>query len=166
MALTIRTMNKDDWESVSRIYQQGMDTNLATFETVCPTYEAFDASHIADCRYVIVHGDKVAGWAALSPVSSRCVYGGVAEVSIYIDDARKGKGAGTQLLQYLTEQSEQAGYWTLQAGIMQDNEASIRLHEKCGFRMVGYREMIGQDRFGVWRNTVLMERRSKRPQLI
>ncbi len=158
---TIREMANADWESVSRIYQQGIDTNIATFETACPAWEVFDASHVSNCRYVILDGGIVIGWAALSPVSGRCVYGGVAEVSIYIDDASKGNGAGTQLLTHLAEQSEQAGYWTLQAGIMQDNPASIRLHEKCGFRLIGYRERIGQDRFGVWRNIVLMERRMK-----
>lgn len=161
MTRTVRLMNKNDWEIISHIYQQGMDTNNATFETSCPAYETFDTSHIMECRYVIADGDTIIGWAALSPVSNRCVYGGVAEVSIYVDEAHKGKGAGTQLLSHLVEQSEIAGYWTLQAGIMQDNLASIRLHEKCGFRMVGYREKIGRDRFGKWRNTVLMECRSK-----
>lgn len=165
MSLKIRRMSKDDWTRVSSIYQQGMDTNLATFETTCPSYEAFDQSHVASCRYVIMDDDIVIGWAALSPVSSRCVYRGVAEVSIYVDEANKGKGAGAQLLAYLAEQSEQAGYWTLQAGIMENNTASIRLHEKCGFRTVGYREKIGKDRSGNWRNTVLMERRSKSAQL-
>lgn len=164
MVFQIREMSKSDWEKVSYIYQQGMDTNIATFETKCPAFEAFDDSHTADCRYVITDSDVVIGWAALSPVSSRCVYGGVVEHSIYIDEKFKGKGAGTQLLLYLIEQSEQAGYWTLQAGIMQDNPASIRLHEKCGFRMVGYREKIGKDRYGQWRNTVVMEKRSEQPQ--
>lgn len=163
MEYQIREMQKDDWKQVSNIYQAGMDTNMATFQTECPSFQAFDESHLSSCRYVIMDGNNVAGWAALTPVSSRCVYRGVVEVSIYIDPAYKGKGLGTRLLAHLTDQSEQCGYWTLQAGIMQDNEASIRLHEKCGFRIVGFRERIGQDKFGAWRNTVLMERRSALP---
>lgn len=161
MALVISGMDEGSWESVRRIYQQGMDTNIATFETVCPSYEAFDASHTADCRYVIRADGDIVGWAALSPVSSRNVYRGVAEVSVYVDEAYRGKKAGTQLLSHLIQCSEQSGYWTLQAGIMQDNEASIHLHKKCGFRVIGYRERVAQDRFGTWRNTVLMERRSR-----
>ena len=164
MSYQIRGMQKEDWKRVSEIYQQGMDTNIATFQTQCPSYEEFDQSHLKKCRFVITDANAVIGWAALTPVSSRCVYRGVAEVSIYIDAAYAGKGIGTQLLTYLAEQSEKEGIWTLQSGIMQDNIASIRLHEKCGFRMVGYRERIGQDRFGKWRNTVLMERRSQSPQ--
>lgn len=164
MEYQIRNMQEEDWRKVADIYQAGMDTNMATFQTECPSYQEFDQSHLSDCRYVITDGNSVAGWAALTPVSSRCVYRGVAEVSIYMDPAHKGKGLGTRLLTHLAEQSEQCGYWTLQAGIMQDNEASIRLHEKCGFRLVGFRERIGQDKFGAWRNTVLMERRSALPE--
>lgn len=162
----MREMTKDDWPRVEAIYQSGMDTNIATFETACPTYETFNTSHICDCRFVITENSLVIGWAALTSVSNRCVYGGVAEVSIYVDEQYKGKGGGTQLLTYLIEMSEQAGYWTLQAGIMQDNAASVRLHEKCGFRLVGYREKIGKDRHGQWRNTVLMEKRSKNDMYI
>lgn len=160
MNYKIREMQKGDWKQVSEIYQQGMDTNLATFQTECPTYEEFDQSHMEQCRFVITEGDVIAGWATLTPVSSRCVYRGVAEVSIYIHDTYRGKGAGSQLLNFLSVQSEKEGIWTLQSGIMADNKASIHLHENCGFRQVGFRERIGQDRFGQWRNTVLMERRS------
>lgn len=160
MSYRIREMQQGDWEQVSGIYQQGMDTNLATFQTECPTYEEFDQSHMKQCRFVIIDGEFIVGWAALSPVSSRCVYHGVAEVSIYIHDSYKGKKIGTQLLNFLSEQSEKDGIWTLQSGIMADNTASIHLHEKCGFRQVGFRERIGKDRFGQWRNTVLMERRN------
>lgn len=160
MNYKIRELQKDDWQRVSEIYQQGMDTNLATFQTECPTHEEFDQSHMKQFRYVITDGDVIVGWAALTPVSSRCVYCGVAEVSIYIHDTYRGKGAGSQLLNFLSEQSEKGGIWTLQSGIMADNKTSIRLHEKCRFRQVGFRERIGQDRFGQWRNTVLMERRS------
>lgn len=160
MSIEIRPMTPADWPSVSEIYQQEMDTNLATFQSECPSYAQWDCSHLQHCRLVVTVNNVVSGWAALSPVSSRCVYSGVAEVSIYILPSQQGKGLGKQLLQALILASEQAGIWTLQSGIMQDNPASIRLHETCGFRMVGYRERIGKDRFGVWRNTVLMERRS------
>ena len=161
MDFQIREMNQDDWKDVKRIYQNGMDTNNATFQVVCPSYEEFNTSHIAKCRFVITDHDIVIGWAALTTVSSRCVYSGVAEVSIYIDEAYKGQGAGTALLMHLVQQSEQEGFWTIQAGIMQENTTSIRLHEKCGFRLIGFREKIGKDRLGQWRNTVLMEKRSQ-----
>jgi phosphinothricin acetyltransferase len=144
---------------VSKIYSDGIKTNIATFQVDCPTYEEWDCSHFKNCRLVIEDAGGVVGWSALSPVSSRCVYGGVAELSIYISENHRGKGFGKSLLTALAAESEKAGFWTLQSGIMQDNLASIRLHEKCGFRMVGYRERIGKDKFGVWRNTVLMERR-------
>lgn len=161
MHITVRAMSAFDWDAVGRIYQEGMDTNLATFQTECPPYEEWDASHLQSCRLVVVDAaDTVLGWAALSPVSSRCVYAGVAEVSVYVAADQKGKGIGVLLLNTLAEASEKEGIWTLQSGIMSDNAASIRLHEKCGYRRVGYRERIGRDRNGVWRDTVLMERRS------
>lgn len=160
MKIEIRKMQAADWPFLAEIYQQGMDTNLATFQSECPAYEQWDLSHLKACRLVVTADGTVAGWAALTPVSSRCVYAGVAEVSIYISVTARGKGLGKQLLAALVSSSEQEGIWTLQSGIMQDNIASIRLHEVCGFRMVGYREKIGRDRLGVWRNTVLMERRS------
>jgi L-amino acid N-acyltransferase YncA len=160
MVYPIREMRETDWDQVKEIYQQGMDTNLATFQTECPSYEEFDQSHLEDCRFVAVDGDTIVGWTALTAVSNRCVYRGVAEVSIYVRVSYKGKQIGTQLLNHLIAKSEERGIWTLQSGIMEDNPASIHLHEKCGFRMVGLRERIGKDRYGVWRNTVLMERRS------
>lgn len=157
----IREMNETDWPDVCRIYQQGMDTNLATFETKCPEWNQWDASHVKSCRLVVTRGEAVQGFAALSAVSGRCVYAGVAELSVYIDEACRGQGFGKALLRQLISCSEENGFWTLQSGIMQENAASISLHEGCGFRRVGYRERIGRDRYGVWRNTVLMERRSK-----
>jgi len=160
MAYQIRRMSEDDWLKVSRIYQQGMDTNLATFEVQCPAWKEWDALHLKDCRLVITEDDKVLGFAALTAVSGRCFYAGVAEVSIYIDRDCRGQGVGKALLPELIRCSEENGFWTLQSGIMQENTASIRLHESCGFRMVGYREKIGRDRFGIWRDTVLMEKRS------
>ena len=157
----IREMHLTDWPAAGRIYQQGMDTNMATFETKCPTWEQWDASHVKSCRLVVTRGEAVLGFAALSAVSGRCVYAGVAELSIYVDGACRGQGIGKALLRQLIICSEEKGFWTLQSGIMQENAASISLHESCGFRRVGCREKIGRDRFGVWRNTVLMERRSQ-----
>ena len=161
MSFTIRLMESSDWDAVAGIYQAGMDTNLATFQTECPSYEEWDASHLKCCRLVAVdESGSVIGWAALSPVSSRCVYAGVAEISVYISSDWRSKGIGNALLDALATASEREGIWTLQSGIMADNIASIRLHEKCGYRMVGFRERIGRDRNGKWRDTVLMERRS------
>ncbi len=160
MDLQIREMLSSDWPAVSQIYQEGMDTNSATFQTECPAWDAWNTSHLKAGRLCAVDGGTVTGWAALSAVSSRCVYAGVAEVSIYIGKRYQGRGIGKALMLALIRLSEENGFWTLQSGIMQENAASIRLHESCGFRMVGYREMIGRDRFGKWRNTVLMERRS------
>ena len=159
MAPQIRGMTASDWDDVSRIYLNGIKTNLATFETQCPPYERWDASHLASCRLIIEDTSGVLGWAALSPVSSRQVYAGVAEVSIYMDEKARGKGFGVILLQALISCSEENGIWTLQASIMENNPASIRIHEKCGFRLVGYREKISRDIYGDWRTTVLMERR-------
>lgn len=160
MVYQIRKMLDSDWPEVSRIYQEGMDTNLATFQSELPAWEEWDDSHLKDCRQVITEDGRVLGWAALTKVSGRCVYAGVAEVSIYIGQEYRGQGIGKMLLLKLLRCSEESGFWTLQSGIMQDNIASIRLHESCGFRMVGYREKIGRDQFGIWRNTVLMEKRS------
>lgn len=161
MAYQISPMLDADWPAVSRIYQEGMDTNFATFQSECPIWEEWDASHLKNCRLVVTENDRVLGWAALTAVSGRCVYAGVAEVSIYIAQECRGRGAGKALLLELLRRSEESGYWMLQSGIMQENAASIGLHESCGFRMVGYREKIGRDRFGAWRNTVLMEKRSE-----
>ena len=140
MRLSIRSMTAEDWPAVARIYQEGMDTNLATFQTECPSWEEWNAAHLPKCRLVAVVDDAVAGWAALSAVSSRCVYAGVAEVSIYIGAVARGMGVGKVLLTALISTSEEAGFWTLQSGIMENNTASIALHMRCGFRRVGYRE--------------------------
>ena len=152
-------MNTADAEAVLWIYQEGMDTGQATFQTSAPTWEDWDKSHLGDLRFVATVDDQVAGWVALSPVSSRCVYAGVVEVSIYVGDNFRGRKIGFSLMQYLTEASEQAGYWTLQAGIFRENIASIALHHKCGFRTIGFREKVGEMN-GVWRDTILLERRS------
>jgi len=161
MNTVIRPMNEADWPAVSEIYRQGIETGKATFQIDVPAYDEWDAAHISECRFVAEADERVAGWAALSKVSGRCVYGGVAEVSIYIAGNYRDKGIGRQLLQHLIIESQKAEFWTLQSGIMEDNAGSIRLHEKCGFRKVGYRERIGKDASGRWRSTVLMEKRSE-----
>lgn len=160
VAYQIREMRESDWPEVSRIYQEGIDTNLATFQTDCPSWAEWDSSRLKNCRLVVADGQSILGWAALTAVSTRPAYAGVAEVSIYIGRSYQGHGVGKALLSELIHSSEKNGFWTLQSGILQGNQASIRLHESCGFRMVGYREKIGRDRFGNWKNTVLMEKRS------
>jgi phosphinothricin acetyltransferase len=158
--ILFRPMTEQDWPEVSKIYKQGIETGKATFQTCIPEYSDWDASHIKDCRFVVMENDNITGWVVLSKVSSRYVYEGVAEVSIYIAETCRGKGFGKALLNYLITKSEKSGFWMLQAGIMEDNLASLKLHEKCGFREVGLRERIGKDCKGKWRSTVLMERRS------
>ncbi|RNI29979.1 N-acetyltransferase [Rufibacter immobilis] len=147
------------WEEVKRIYEQGIATGQATFETEAPSWQNWDSSHLPFCRLVALNGGNVCGWAALSPVSSRCVYAGVAEVSVYIGQAYRGQRIGEALLGHLISESEQHHLWTLQAGIFTENTASVKLHEKLGFRIVGRRERIGR-LHGVWRDTYLLERRS------
>ena len=160
MGIAVVAMTPSDWEAVRSIYLQGIVTGNATFETAVPDWEQWDASHLQSCRLVALEGETVVGWAALSPVSDRCVYGGVAEVSVYIASDARGKGFGRALLQRLIEQSEQAGYWTLQAGLFSQNVASVALHKSCGFREVGVRRRLGQLN-GVWRDVLSMERRSE-----
>jgi L-amino acid N-acyltransferase YncA len=148
------------WEDVKTIYLHGIATKQATFQTEAPSWEEWDKAHLSDLRYVALIGGAVAGWAVLSPVSSRCVYAGVTEVSVYMHEAYRGKGVGTALLKKLISESEANDIWTLQSGIFPENTASIALHEKLGFRTIGYREKVGK-LDGEWRDTVLMERRSK-----
>ena len=155
-------MTAAHWPAVRAIYAEGLATGHATFSTEPPTWADWDASHLPTCRLVATAAEapeRLLGWAALSPVSSRCVYGGVAEVSVYVAAAARGQGVGGALLAALVAESEKQGLWTLQAGIFPENEASVRLHEAAGFRMVGRRERIGQLR-GHWRDTLLLERRS------
>lgn len=159
--MQIRILEPTDWEAVRSIYAQGIATGQATLETTPPEWEVWDKSHITDLRFVAVADNgNVAGWTALTPVSGRCVYAGVAEVSVYVAEGYRGKRVGDQLLKHLIAQSEANGYWTLQAGIFPENPASIRLHEANGFRVIGFREKIGKMN-GVWRNVNLLERRSK-----
>jgi L-amino acid N-acyltransferase YncA len=157
-AVSIRELRPGDWAAVREIYEEGIRGGNATFETEAPSWEAWDAAH-AELRLVAEREDVVVGWAALSPVSGRCCYRGVGDVSVYVAGAARGAGVGRGLLDELVERSEQAGYWTLTAGVFPENEASIRLHEACGFRKVGIRERLGE-LGGVWRDVVLLERRS------
>ena len=150
-----------DWQQVAQIYLEGINTGKATFQTQVPTWEDWNNGHVNSCRFVIRFENKILGWGALSPTSSRCVYAGVAEVSIYIGENDRGQGIGKVLLDELIKQSEEAGFWTLQSGIIRENTSSIALHERCGFRVVGIREKIAKMENGEWHDVVLMERRSK-----
>ncbi|WP_238483734.1 GNAT family N-acetyltransferase [Anaerosporobacter faecicola] len=156
----IRRMEEKDWERVSEIYTQGLETNISTFQTECPNYEEWDQNHLKDCRLVAVMDDLVVGFVVLAATSKREVYKGVVEVSLYVDSSYKNCKIGTTLLKTLIVDSEKKGYWSLYSSIIAENVASIRVHERCGFRQVGYREKIARDRFGRWHNTVIMEKRS------
>jgi phosphinothricin acetyltransferase len=160
---TIEAMKPTDWERVRSIYLEGIETGVATFETVAPSWANWDAAHLRDCRLVALDAalspDSIVGWAALGPISGRFVYRGVAEVSVYVSASARGKGLGKLLLTKLIEESEGVGIWTLQAGIIPENIASMALHLSCGFRRVGRRERIGKVN-GTWRDVTLFERRS------
>jgi L-amino acid N-acyltransferase YncA len=147
------------WAEARRIYLEGIATRNATFETTAPPWEAWNGAHLPDLRVVALHQDAVIGWAALSPVSGCCVYGGVAEESVYVAESARGRGVGRRLLEDVIRRSEAAGIWTIQTGIFPENEPSLRLHERVGFQLVGVRERIGM-LDGVWRDVVLLERRS------
>jgi len=158
--LQIEQLMQKHWSQVHSIYEEGIATGEATFETSAPEWAEWDADHLRSCRLIAGEGAEVLGWAALSPVSDRCVYGGVAEVSVYVGASARGKGVGKALLEALVEASEAEGIWTLQAGIFAGNRLSVALHEKCGFRQVGLREKLGQ-LHGVWKDVLLLERRSR-----
>ncbi len=159
MSAVIDIMTPDDWEAVRAIYLEGIATHNATFEQSAPEWAAWDKKALPVCRLVARTAGVVTGWAVLAPYSARAVYAGVAESSVYVAAAVRGQGQGRLLLDALVAASEAAGFWTLQAGIFPENAASVRLHERCGFRIVGRRERIGQ-MHGVWRDVLLMERRS------
>ncbi len=161
MTFTIEKMKDEDWPMVQSIYKEGIATGNATFETDAPEWELWDKSHLRGCRLVAKSKGQVIGWAALSTVSSRRVYRGVAEVSLYVKSSARGAGVGKVLLRALIEESEREGIWTLQGMTFPENTASIALQKSCGFREVGYRERIGQMN-GLWRNVILMERRSNK----
>ena len=158
-AYQITPMVPQDWEQVQTIYIEGLATGNATFETKAPDWEAWNSNHLPHCRLVARQGETVLGWAALTPVSSRVVYAGVAEVSIYVGAAHRGQRLGHTLLAALITESEANGIWTLQASIFPENVASIQVHLRHGFREMGRRERIAQ-LHGVWRDTVILERRS------
>ena len=160
-ALLIEAMQPEDWPAVAAIYEAGIATGEATFETAVPTWETWDRGHLAAPRLVARRDGEVVGWAALSRVSDRCVYGGVAENSVYVAEDARGQRVGRRLLTALLQQAEDAGIWTVQTGIFPENRASVALHEACGFRIVGTRERLGALR-GVWRDVLLLERRSNR----
>lgn len=159
MKLEIRAFNNQDWTSVSKIYAEGIATGVATFETEVPSFNVWDNKFIKQCRLVAEANSKVVGFAVLSQVSKREVYKGVAEVTVYMATNERGKGIGKMLLEALVIESEKKGFWTLQAGIFSANKASIELHKKCGFRVVGIREKIGK-RDGRWHDNHFLERRS------
>lgn len=145
---------------IQEIYEQGIATGNATFETKAPRWEDWDKAHLVKARLVATNeAGQVVGWAALTPVSGRCVYAGVAEVSVYVHREARGSGIGKKLLEALIRESEKENIWTLQAGIFPENTTSLKIHEQCGFRKVGYRERIGKMN-NIWRDTVLLERRS------
>jgi L-amino acid N-acyltransferase YncA len=158
--MEIRAMRTDDWPAVKMIYEQGIATRLATFETEAPAWEAWDGAHLAGPRLVAEEDGEVMGWAALSPVSRRPCYAGVVEESVYVAEGARGRGLGTALLDRLCTDAEAAGIWTIQTSIFPENVASIEVHRRCGFRVVGTRERIAQ-LDAVWRDTVLMERRTQ-----
>jgi phosphinothricin acetyltransferase len=160
MEAVIRKLLASDWESVCSIYLDGIATGQATFETEAPSWEHWDSAHLPAPRLVATANETIVGWAALSPVSSRPVYAGVAEVSVYVDWEMCGRGVGSLLMKALTRESEAHGIWTLQASIFPENTASISLHKAGGFREVGRRQRIGKMK-GVWRDTLLFERRSE-----
>ena len=156
--MNLRELRSGDWPAVRAIYEDGIRSGDATFETETPSWERWEAAH-PELRLVAERDGSVVGWAALSPASARDCYRGVGEVSVYVAAEARGDGLGRALLDELVERSEQAGYWTLTAGVFPENEASLRLHKACGFREVGVRERLGE-LGGVWRDVVLLERRS------
>lgn len=157
--MELQPMRPEDWPAVRAIYEAGIATGNATFETTAPDWPAWDAAHLADHRLVARLNGRVVGWAALAPVSDRCAYAGVAEGSIYVAPEAQGRGVGRALLGAVVASAERGGIWTVQTGIFPENQTSIRLHEACGFRVVGVRERLGR-LDGRWRDVLLLERRS------
>jgi L-amino acid N-acyltransferase YncA len=156
----IEAMRPAHWAEVKEIYEQGIATGNATFELNIPQWPDWDLAHLPFCRMVMIENGEVLAWAALTAVSNRCIYSGVAEVSVYVAAKWRGRGMGKKILQELILESERNNYWTLQAGIFPENKQSIKIHEQLGFRVIGTRERIGLMN-GRWRDTVLLERRSQ-----
>ena len=158
--MEVRDLRPEDWPEVARIFEAGIRTGNATFETEVPSWEAWDAAHLPSHRFVAEREGRVVGWIALVPVSSRCCYEGVAEVSAYVAEGARGEGVGRALLARLIENSERGGIWTLETGVFPENEPSLALLHRFGFRVVGTRERIGR-LHGVWRDVTFLERRSE-----
>jgi phosphinothricin acetyltransferase len=157
--MTIRDLRPGDWPDVARIWADGIATGNATFETAVPSWDAFDAARLPEHRFVAEREGRVVGWVAVSPVSARAVYAGVVEHSVYVDPAERGRGVGRLLLERLIASTEAAGIWTIQSGVFPENVASLRLHERVGFTVVGRRERLAR-LHGVWRDVLFLERRS------
>jgi len=162
MEFGIFEMQQAEWPQIAAIYEDGLRTGIATFQSSIPEWEEWNQSHCRTCRLVARSDERVLGWAALSQVSERCVYSGVGEVSIYVAENCRGCGIGKKLLIQLVDSSEDNGFWSLQAGIIKENLPSRELHKKCGFREVGIRERPGMMSDGRWYDVVIMERRSSR----
>ena len=158
--MEIISIGKQHYQAIAEIYKEGIDTGIATFETSVPSWETWDEGKLKHSRFLAVENNVVLGWIALSKVSSRCVYNGVAEVSVYVSENHRGKGVGKFLMENVITESEANGIWTLRSGMFAENEATIALHKMFGFRIIGYREKIGK-LDGVWKDNVIMERRSK-----
>jgi phosphinothricin acetyltransferase len=161
VTISIEPLVETDWPAVREIFQQGIATGHATLEVEAPTWAEWDASHRATCRFVARRDGEVVGWVALSAPPPRRVYAGVAWLSVYVASAQRGRGVGRRLLERLIAASEAEGVWTLQAGVLADNRASLALHERAGFRRIGVQERLGRDGRGRWRDVVLLERRSR-----
>ncbi|HZU20701.1 MAG TPA: GNAT family N-acetyltransferase [Gaiellaceae bacterium] len=159
MDVSVADLRAEHWPDVARIFGEGIATGNATLETEVPTWESWDAAHLAAHRFVALDGGAVVGWVAVSSVSARCVYGGVVENSVYVAEQARGRGVGRLLLERLIASTEAAGIWTIQNGIFPENVASVRLHERAGFEVVGRRKRLGK-LHGVWRDVLLLERRS------
>jgi phosphinothricin acetyltransferase len=157
--VTISHLRPEHWPAVARIYAEGIATGNATFETEVPSWERWNNSHLQEHRFVALRDDDVVGWVAVGPVSDRCVYGGVVENSVYVAESVRGQGLGQLLLERLIASTEAAGIWTIQTGIFPENEASVRLHQRVGFEIVGPRKRLGK-LAGAWRDVILLERRS------
>ena len=160
MSVEVRDLRPENWAEVARIYAEGIETGNATFETEVPSWEAWDAAHLPEHRFVAERDARVAGWIALLPVSPRACYAGVAEISAYVGEEARGQGVGGELLATAIESSERAGIWTLQTGVFPENAPSLGLLQRFGFRVLGTQERIGR-LHGVWRDVVLLERRSE-----
>ena len=159
--VSVEALRPEHWPGVVRVYEEGIATRNATFEIEAPSWDAWDSSHLPEHRLVALRDGEVVGWAAVGPVSDRCCYGGVVENTVYVAETARGQGVGQRLLEELIASTEAAGIWTIEAGMFPENEGSIRLHERVGFEIVGRRKRLGK-LDGVWRDVLLLERRSPR----